>query len=334
MFALLWYTHADDLSNITLNYCDTPENTVQYTLFPGAITGICYTFSNSANTPVTIKVLFVDGTFTNDQQQNKACLGDTERDNFWQYVTGYDQVVTVNPGETIKKEAQIFYPVGMDGVYHGCIVYSLIETGKDIQVDATPFSILMRKAKFIDIIVGNPAAARDKGIILEEFTHGEWENLSHNKKVRIYKDSADDKYIIQLKVHNLSSIEQNIIITWVTSNILTYKNTFVETRKIGRGETLVITKKLPTIPTYNLKVDLSIANVPSSLDDQAVATWMTQEKTMIWIRNIMSYLSFVWLLFLAGIISLLIQNIKKSKEKKPLIHYVHHHIKHKKRKKN
>lgn len=333
MLTFMWYVYAADLTNISLDYCTTSENTLQYQVTPGVETGICYNLSNSSKTPVTVKLSFIDGTFTNDQRQNKACLSDADRENFWQYVTGYDQLITLKAGETIKKEAKLLYPMGMDGYYHWCVVYSIVEVDQGSQWATTNFSILMRRAKFIDIIVGNPESAKNKGIILEEFTDGEWENLSNNRKVRIYKDKADEKYIIQVKVHNLSSIDQNIIITGVSSSILIDKNTFVETRKILRGETLLITKKITTIPAYNLKVDLSIANVPFSLDNQAVATWITQEKTMIWIRNIMSYLSFVWLLFLVGIISLLIQNLKKSKKKKTVAHYVHHHLHHRKKKK-
>jgi hypothetical protein len=71
----------------------------------------------------------------------------------------------------------------------------------------------MRRAKFIDVIVGNPANATEKGIILEDFTGAAGENLSHNPKIRIYKDSSDGKYVIQLKVKNISPVEQDVVIT-------------------------------------------------------------------------------------------------------------------------
>jgi hypothetical protein len=59
----------------------------------------------------------------------------------------------------------------MDGLYHGCVVYSVVEETKDATTNATSFSILMRRAKFIDVIVGNPANAQTRGIILEDFTN-------------------------------------------------------------------------------------------------------------------------------------------------------------------
>jgi hypothetical protein len=82
VFAFIGQTHADDLANVTLNYCDTPENTLQYQIDPGVETGICYTLSNGGKTSVTVKLSFIDGTFTNDQRQNKACLSDIDTINF------------------------------------------------------------------------------------------------------------------------------------------------------------------------------------------------------------------------------------------------------------
>jgi hypothetical protein len=120
----------------------------------------------------------------------------------------------LKPGETIQKTAKLLYPTGMDGLYHGCVVYSVVEATQDTQSNgATSFSILMRRAKFIDVIVGNPANVKEKGIILEDFTGAEGNNLSHNPKIRIYKDSADNNYVIQLKVKNVSAVEQDVVIT-------------------------------------------------------------------------------------------------------------------------
>ena len=128
-------------------------------------------------------------------------------------MTGYDALVTLQPGETLKKDAILAYPAGMDGLYHGCIVYSVVQATKDTQSTNTSFSILMRRAKFIDVVVGNPQNAKERGIALDNFTADEGVNLSLNPKIRIYKDDTDGKYVIQVKVKNVSTVEQNVIIT-------------------------------------------------------------------------------------------------------------------------
>ena len=308
--------HADDLANVSLDYCTTTENTLQYQIDPEVETGICYNLSNASTTPVTIKLSFIDGTFTNDQRQNKACLSDTDTENFWKYVTSYDQLVTLKAGETIKKDAKMLYPTGMDGLYHGCIVYSVIEEIKDTTTDTTSFSILMRRAKFIDVIVGDPANIQERGIILEDFTAADWKNLSHNPKIRIYKDDADGTYVVQLKVKNVSAVEQDVAITWVASNLLTYKNTFVETRKILKGEWLTITQKLSGNPSYNLTLKLNITNTPFTFGGQAPVIWITKEQTIIWIWNVITYLTIIGILLFVGVVILLIKDLKKRRRVK------------------
>ena len=89
----------------------------------------------------------------------------------------------------------------------------MVEPVQDTATTATSFSILMRRAKFIDVIVGNPSNAQEKGIVLEDFTDADGTNISHNSKIRIYKDESDNSYGIQIKVHNVSRIEQDVVIT-------------------------------------------------------------------------------------------------------------------------
>ena len=89
-------THADNLKSISLDYCDTTGNVLKYTIDPGVQTGICYTVSNSSAQEVKMKINFIDGTFTNDQWQNKTCLNEDAKENFGQYVSEYEQLVTLS----------------------------------------------------------------------------------------------------------------------------------------------------------------------------------------------------------------------------------------------
>ncbi|MEI8008097.1 MAG: hypothetical protein WCI00_01235 [bacterium] len=47
---------------------------------------------------------------------------------------------------------------------------------------------------------------------------------------------------------------------------MSYKDTFVETRKILEGDLLVITKKIGEISPYNLKIKFTINNTPFDFD--------------------------------------------------------------------
>lgn len=315
MMTIVAYTFGDDLAYVSVDYCDTPENTLHLHVDPLTETGICYAISNNSKHTLTVKVWFVDGTFTNDQWQNKACLSDTDVENFWKYVTDYDQLITLDPGETIKKQATLIYPKDMDGIYYGCLVYAVVAdtTEKSSQQPRGNFTILMRKAKFIDVLVGDPANVKEKGIVLEEFTPEEGNNLSRNPKIRVYKDVSDDKYVMQIKIKNISRVQQDVEIQWVTNNIIGQKHSFNEMRKILRGETLLITKKFDYLPLYNLKIKLNIINTPMTFGDVKPMSGLLKEKTCIMIWNATTFITLWAIIVLALIIFLLIKDIKKRR---------------------
>ena len=88
-------THADNLQNIFLDYCNTDAKTLSYTIDTNVETGICYTVSNNSSQETTVKVNFIDGTFTNDKEAAQACWDEGRKEMFGQYVTGYQSLVTL-----------------------------------------------------------------------------------------------------------------------------------------------------------------------------------------------------------------------------------------------
>jgi hypothetical protein len=91
---------------------------------------------------------FVDGTVTNDQQKNKACMQQWQDKNFWQYVTGFVSSMLVSAQTTVLRHATLQLPKWAAWIINGCLVYY---TKSVAMWGGINFSILMRKAKFIDI---------------------------------------------------------------------------------------------------------------------------------------------------------------------------------------
>jgi hypothetical protein len=58
---------------------------------------------------------------------------------------------------------------------------------------------------------------------------------------------------------------------------------------------------------------------------------MIKESTSIWIWNIVTYITIIWILLFVGIIILLVQDLKKRKVKKAIIHHASHTQKHSKK---
>lgn len=138
-----------DLSQIEIDFCDKEgEKAIEYTLAPGWVQDICYKTTNHSDKDIVVTVGFVDGTFTNDQRKNKACKQQWEIQEFGQYVTWYAETFTVEANNIVYQHAKLHVPEINKSKMNGCLVYYTqgVEMGGQMN-----FTVLMRKAKFIDI---------------------------------------------------------------------------------------------------------------------------------------------------------------------------------------
>lgn len=339
VISFFWFVLADALGDVDISFCNnTPItdwsgnvitwniqswvvvswNVMSYKIWVAQEWNICYVISNKSQKDTSFKISFVDWTFTNDQWQNKACLSDSDVKYFGQYVTWYENILTVSWLQTIQKTAKFNYPIGSDGIYHGCLVYSVIDTSAQSSGAQTNFAILMRRAKFIDVLVWNHMSAYDNAIQLVEFSPLSWENLSSNPKIRIYIDQSDGKYVIQFQLKNVSNMDQDVSVTWTISNFIAYNKTFAEPRRLLRWETLLVTKKLDEIPYYNLNTRLDISYLPYyTFDQEKPSAWNLNEGVNMWIFDTIFVITVVWLLLFLVILILLVVLIRKqSKSKK------------------
>ena len=141
----------NDISQIEIDFCDKPgQKEILYTLAPGWIQDICLQAKNVSSKDIETTIEFVDGTITNDQQKNKACMQQWEDKKFWQYITWYIPSFIIPANTTIFRHVKLHLPLSATWGIKWCIVYYT----KRIPVGGwMNFSILMRKAKFIDIQV-------------------------------------------------------------------------------------------------------------------------------------------------------------------------------------
>ncbi len=144
-----------DLSQIEIDFCDRPgEKNIEYTLVPGWKQDVCFKASNASDRDIEVTIWFVDGWFTNDQRKNKACMQQGEDENFWQYVTWYMETFTVLAKNILFQHATIQLPKESKWIVNGCLVYYT----KGVEMwGQMNFTVLMRKAKFIDITITHKA---------------------------------------------------------------------------------------------------------------------------------------------------------------------------------
>lgn len=140
-----------DISQIKIEFCNKPgQYTIKYKIAPGETQDICFKASNSSSKDMEVAMWFVDGTVTNDGQKNKACKQQWEDEKFWQYVTWFTSFFTIPANDTVVSHAKIALPLSSKGKIKWCLIYYTKSTPVKGKMG---LSILIRKAKFIDIQV-------------------------------------------------------------------------------------------------------------------------------------------------------------------------------------
>jgi len=138
-----------DLAQIDVEFCNKPgEKNIEYTVAPGWKQDICLEATNRSAQDIEVNIWFVDWTVTNDQRKNKACMQQWEDKNFWQYVTGYTASFIIPANNLIFQHVKIQIPKWIKGIMNWCLVYYTKSVAMGWNIN---FSVLMRKAKFIDI---------------------------------------------------------------------------------------------------------------------------------------------------------------------------------------
>lgn len=139
----------DDISQVEIIFCDEHQKkSIRYIFSPGWYQDICFTATNISDKDIEINIWFVDGTVTNDQQQNKACMQQWENKKFWQYVTWFFTSFTVPANGFVSKHANLMLPKWITWKIAWCLIYYAQSVKVDGQAN---ISVLMRKANFIDI---------------------------------------------------------------------------------------------------------------------------------------------------------------------------------------
>ncbi len=138
-----------NLNVIDVNFCEVPwEKEVDYFVKVDKEKKICLELINSSDDVVSMTIAFVDAVKTNDEWQNDACQIESNENLFPSYISWYDRQI-----ELAAWEKKIIYPVihlpkdvltGMQA----CLVYYLKPTEMWGKIN---FSVLMRKAKFMNI---------------------------------------------------------------------------------------------------------------------------------------------------------------------------------------
>lgn len=146
-----------EVQSIEINFCESLSKTKEYIITAGDPTDICLEAENTSEKDIAVSLDFVDGTFTNDQRKNRACLDSNQKEIFGQYITGNQKILLVPAKSSLRTHATLHYPKNKAGKFNGCLVYYTKWVSVWGNMD---FSVLVRRAKFIDITLVPPFFSR------------------------------------------------------------------------------------------------------------------------------------------------------------------------------
>lgn len=227
--------------NISVRFCNWEELTPSLNLVADSWIeyDICIDFINPTNSDININYSFIDGTLTNDEYQNKACTID-QLTNFGQFVTSENTYVIVPAHDYIEQKASIKFPIWMSGLVNWCLVYSLVDDSEeDIEQEqwTSMFKIQLRKASFIDVIVG-------------------WDvkrELVSSWKISRSFDRKNSTLSISAPVFNKWNINEKAHIEWTVKNILWFNTDLTSPDKIVLANSeFFVTASAENIPWYRM----------------------------------------------------------------------------------
>lgn len=115
----------------------------------------CIEFTNASSTGVSLNIDFLDSIVTDDAFKRRACnAADRPRTTFGNYVLPYDTSLFLSGNSHLQKQYTIAFPIGFNGISHGCLAYNILGAQETMKGENTQFSVVVRNIKFLDIYVG------------------------------------------------------------------------------------------------------------------------------------------------------------------------------------
>lgn len=259
------FAQSDQTTNIRAvkaRYCNDPNNPQAKRLFLETESWvpeeICIDFINESDAPATIGINFVDGTITDDNSQNKACLAEWQKQNFWQYVSDYPDTVYIAPRGTTRINATLLYDGWYAGTSYGCLTFHAISPDTDSSSHGG-ISVQARVWSFIDAFVKWDFVVK----LVSSLVNPElYRNITRNPNLIIYRTTPKLKDFFRREFWTYKT-KRNVTNEWnigVTSDVrltITNRRIFkthktLKAQELSPWQTRTFEAKIPRYMTWIL----------------------------------------------------------------------------------
>lgn len=247
--------NASTIWEVSVDFCNSESMTksLGMVLDSGKEGEICIEFSNYSEDDVNVSYGFVDWVLTADNYKSKACKNEGDKNYFWQYVTQDVDQINIPSMTKVRQKAYVKFPWGFTGMVNGCLTYFISNQSETMNVDSAMFDVLVRKASFIDILVG-------------------WEmhrnlKLSQNgQSIKTYYNKSKNILTLEIMFENAGNVNESVIVDWILSNMFWYNLVFSgENIKVSSDDSAFLKIEFKDIPWYKWPFDISL-NMTSNPD--------------------------------------------------------------------
>ena len=305
-FMVVWFgaVNASSIWEVSVDFCNSDNNTksLSMVLDSGKEWEICMEFSNYSELDVSISYGFVDGTVTADSYKSKACQNEWDKQNFGQYVKQDVNEINIPSMTKVRQKSYVKFPSWFTGMVNGCLTYFISDKSEKVKVDSAMFDVLVRKAAFIDVLVGGELSRSLK--------------LAEGNNVTASYDKSKNSIILDVIFENKGNVNESVVVNWIVSSIFGYSVNFSgENIKVLSDENGVLKIETKNIPWYKWPFNISLDIVsnpdfnfnPDSLPDEIKTPITIKASSTVFI---MPWI-FVYILWWLILILILIKFLKK-----------------------
>ena len=142
----------DSILGVSVKFCNSGHITKSLSIesLSGQSTEICMQFINSLDSDILIWYDFVDWVITNDSYHTRACDNTSVWSSFRSFFSTGNRKINLKAQSITTQKDYIFVPYEFTWTINWCLTYFALSS-KDKTDDTDMFTVLLRKASFIDV---------------------------------------------------------------------------------------------------------------------------------------------------------------------------------------
>lgn len=292
------FVFSADIWEVSVDFCNSENNTKSLSMVLDSWKEweICMEFSNYSDEDVSISYGFVDWSITADSYKSKACKNEWDKELFGQYVSQDVSKITIPSMQKVRQKAYIKFPWWFTGMVNGCLTYFVSNKKEQMNVDSAMFDVLVRKASFIDVLVGWQL---NRSLKLADV----------QTPITYQYNKSNNSLVLSLMFENDGNVNENVLVDWNISSVLGYNLSFSGQKlKVLSDDNAVLKIEIKDIPWYKLFFDVSFDIVSNPYFDFDSNSLPDSIKEPITIKAKTSVFIFPWIFVyvLWGLIVLLV----------------------------